>query len=1142
MLARFFVDRPVFATVLSVVIILVGLVALIGLPIAQYPEVAPPTVQIVATYPGANAKVVAETVASPIEQEINGVENMLYMSSRCTNDGTMTLDVTFRLGTNIDDAQVLVQNRVAIAEAKLPDEVKRQGVTTKKKSPSILMCVNLISAEKGYDQLYLSNYATIQIKDSLARLNGVGDVAFLGGRDYAMRVWLNPEQLAARNMTANDVLQALREQNIQVAAGRIGQPPVPNGQDFQLTINTLGRLLDAEQFDNIVVKQGSKGEIVRLSEVGRTELGAKNYDVSSFLDGEPSVTMAVFQLPGSNALSTAASIRTEMERLKSRFPKGLDYRIEYDTTVFVEESVHEVYKTLFEAFVLVFIVVLLFLQDWRATLMPMIDVPVSLIGTLAVMKLLGFSLNNLSMLGLVVAIGIVVDDAIVVVENIERWMSRGIPAREATIKAMEEITGPVISITLVLCAVFVPTAFIAGIPGQFFRQFALTIAAATVISAINAMTMAPARAVTLIKPHGAGHKREALPQIGMALLFGALANMFLKPMLMHAMFGVEISAHGGHGGHGGGGHEATPLQSWGLTAGIYFVAGLIGWFANGIVNALLLKLFDGFNKVFEFVTNLYGKTVAGALRISLIMLLIYCGLIGLTVRGFQVVPVGFIPQQDKGYLIVNMQLPDGASLERSEKLAAAVTKMVQETPGVGHTITLPGYSIVTSVNSSNAAGMFVILSPFEERMHDHSLSADNIVATLRGKLGAVQEASIATFGAPPIDGLGSTAGLKMQVQDRGDMGPEALQGMVGNLVQAANGQPTLTGAFSSFQANQPQLYVEIDREKAKALGVPLSDVFDTLKIYLGSAYASDFTRFGRNWQVNVQADSEFRVRPEDIGNLKVRNAKGEMVPMSTLISDRNVSGPGIIYRFNMYPSADFVASPAPGSSSGTAITVMEQLGARELPGNMSAEWTELAFEQIEAGKDLLTKLVFPLSVLFVFLVLAAQFESWSMPIAILLIVPMCLLAALTGLWLLKMDNNIFTQIGLVVLIAMAAKNAILIAEFAKQLQSTGMNRFEATVEACKARFRPILMTSFAFILGVVPLMTGKGAGFEMRRALGVAVFSGMLGVTIFGVFFTPVFYYVVMWYVERTTPKKPAAGASSETHGASTEASGHGHH
>lgn len=1124
MLARFFVDRPVFATVLSLVIIIVGLVALIGLPIAQYPEVVPPTIQVSTTYPGANAKVVADTVAAPIEQEVNGVENMLYMSSRSTNDGSMTLDVTFRLGTNIDDAQVLVQNRVAIAEAKLPDEVKRQGVTTKKKSPSILMCVNLISTPGGFDQLYLSNYATIQIKDSLARLPGVGDVTFLGARDYAMRVWLNPEKLAARNMTAIDVLNALREQNVQVAAGRVGQPPTSAGQDFQLTINTLGRLLTAEQFDAIVVKRGENGEIVRISDIGRTELGAKNYDVDSFLDGEPCVTMAVFQLPGSNALATAEAVRAEMERLKLRFPKGLDYRIVYDTTMFVEESVHEVYKTLFEAFALVFIVVLLFLQDWRATLMPMIDVPVSLIGTLAVMQALGFSLNNLSMLGLVVAIGIVVDDAIVVVENIERWMSRGIPPREATIKAMEEITGPVIAITLVLCSVFIPTAFIAGIPGQFFRQFALTIAAATVISAINAMTMAPARAVTLIKPHGAGHKREALPRIGVALLFAWLADWALKPLLT-SMLGLHAAGHGGHGEAAQA--ASSSLELWGLWAIVFLTGAVVGWFANGVVNFLLLKLFDGFNKVFEVVTNLYGKMVSGLLRISVAMLLIYVGLIGLTVRGFQVVPMGFIPAQDKGYLVINMQLPDGASLERSQQVAAEVTRLVREMPGVGHTITVPGYSIVTSVNSSNSAGMFVILSPFEERMHDPELRATRIVAALRSKLAHIQEASIAAFGAPPIDGLGSTAGLKMQVQDRADLGPEGLQGMLANLVSAANSQPSLTGSFSSFQANQPQLYVDVDREKAKALGIPLSDIFDTLKIYLGSAYANDFTRFGRNWQVNVQADAAFRMRTEDIGKLKVRTSAGEMVPLATLIAISNVSGPGIVYRFNMYPSADFVASPAPGSSSGIAIDLMEQIAARELPTSMATEWTELAYEQIEASKDVLTKMVFPLAVLFVFMVLAAQFESWSIPLSILLIVPMCLLAALAGLWLCNMDNNIFTQIGLVVLIALAAKNAILIVEFAKQLQASGHSLTEATIEACKSRFRPILMTSFAFILGVMPLMTGRGAGFEMRQALGVAVFSGMLGVTMFGVVFTPIFNYVVVRWFERST--KPSKASDSHT-------------
>lgn len=1128
MLARFFVDRPVFATVLSVVIIIIGLVALVGLPIAQYPEVVPPTIQISTTYPGANAKVVADTVAAPIEQEVNGVENMLYMSSRSSNDGTLSIDVTFRLGTDIDEAQVLVQNRVAIAEAKLPEEVKRQGVTTKKKSPSILMCVNLISTPGGFDQLYLSNYATIQIKDSLARLPGVGDVTFLGARDYAMRIWLKPEQLASRNMTAIDVLNALREQNVQVAAGRVGQPPAPAGVDFQLTINTLGRLLSAEQFDAIVVKRGANGEIVRLSDIGRTELGAKNYDVDSFLDGEPCVTMAVFQLPGSNALATAEAVRSTMERLKERFPKGLEYRIVYDTTMFVEESVHEVYKTLFEAFVLVFIVVLLFLQDWRATLMPMIDVPVSLIGTLAVMQALGFSLNNLSMLGLVVAIGIVVDDAIVVVENIERWMSKGLPPREAVIKAMDEITGPVIAITLVLCSVFIPTAFIAGIPGQFFRQFALTIAAATVISAINAMTMAPARAVTLIKPHGAGHKREALPKLGVALIFGMLADAYLKPLLL-PLFGIHA------GGHGAPVEAASSLQLWGIWAGVMLTGAVIGWFANGVVNYLLLRLFDAFNVVVDVFTNYYGKLVAHLLRLSVFMLLLYGALIGLTVRGFQVVPMGFIPAQDKGYLVINMQLPDGASLERSQQVAETVTKLVRETRGVAHTITVPGYSIVTSVNSSNSAGMFVILSPFEERMEHPDLRADGLVAQLRAKLSKIQEASIAVFGAPPIDGLGSTAGLKMQVQDRGELGPEGLQGMVSNLVSASNAQGSLAGAFSSFQANQPQLFVDVDREKAKSLGIPLSDVFETLQINLGSSYANDFTRFGRNWQVNLQADSEYRMRTEDIGKLKVRNASGDMVPLATLISISDVSGPGIVYRFNMYPSADLVASPGPGGSSGTAISLMEEIAKRELPPSMGTEWTELAFEQIEASKDVLTKMVFPLAVVFVFLVLAAQFESWSMPLAILLIVPMCLLAALAGLWITGMDNNIFTQIGLVVLIALAAKNAILIVEFAKQLQAEGMSLPDATVEACKARLRPILMTSFAFILGVVPLITGLGAGYEMRYALGLAVFSGMLGVTFFGVVFTPVFNFVVVRYFEGSKPLPAPAIAHSTPEAASAD-------
>ena len=1108
-MARFFVDRPVFATVLSLVIVLIGGVALMQLPIAQYPEVAPPTIQIIAAYPGANSQIVAETVASPIEQEINGVERMLYMASRCTNDGQMTLDVTFELGTNIDQAQVLVQNRVAIAEAKLPEEVRRQGIVTKKKSPSILLAVNLISSEARYDQLYLSNFATIEVKDSLMRIPGVGDVGMLGARDYAMRVWLDPEKLAVRNLTAIDVLQALREQNVQVAAGRIGQAPAADGQDFQFAINTKGRLLDASQFDDIVLKTDKGGQLVRLSDVARTELGARNYDVSSSLDGKPSITLAVFQLPGSNALKTAQAVRAEMKRLQStRFPTGVEYAIVYDTTIVVDESVHEVYKTLFEAFILVFIVVILFLQDWRATLMPMIDVPVSLIGTLAVMQWMGFSLNNLSMLGLVLAIGIVVDDAIVVVENIERWMAKGLPAREATIKAMGEITGPVIAITLVLSSVFLPTVFIAGIPGKFFQQFALTIAASTIISAINAMTMAPARAVTLIKPHVEGHDREALPRWGIALLIGYVSMRFLSG-IVEPMFGVANAALSDASVSG---EAVESKMNWirFLILGALFLSGyFVGWLVGPVLNWGLQRFFGVFNKFFDFATYCYGKIVSGVLRISFVMLILYVVLIGLAVRGFQVVPAGFLPSQDKGYLVVSAKLPDGASLQRTEAVAESINEVLLSVDGVAHTLSIPGYSILTSTNASNSVGMFVILDSFEHRSKRQDLYATALVETIQKKLSGIQEAQIVVFGAPPIDGLASTAGMKMQVQDRAGVGPAALQGAMENLVAAGRFEPRMVGAYSSYFANEPQLYVDINREKAKSAGVALNDVFQTLQIYLGSAYANDITRFGRNWQVSVQADSQFRANPADIGRLQVRNQGGEMVPLATLIDVRDVSGPGIVYRFNMYTSADFVANPAPGSGSGETIGLMERIAKRELPSSMSFEWTELAYQQILVGKDLLTKLVFPLAVIFVFMVLAAQYESWSLPMAILLIVPMCLFAAVAGLWLTNSESNIFTQIGLIVLIALAAKNAILIVEFAKQLQSEGKDRREAVVEACKVRLRPILMTSFAFILGVAPLMIGRGAGFEMRRSLGLAVFSGMVGVTFFGLIFTPVFYVII---------------------------------
>jgi multidrug efflux pump len=1146
MFSHIFIDRPILATVLSVVIVIVGAVALTQLPIAQYPEVAPPTITVTANYPGANAKVVADTVATPIEQEVNGVENMIYMSSRCTNDGQMILDVTFKLGTNLDMAQVLVQNRVKIAEAKLPEEVKRQGVTTKKKSPSILLCVNLISEKETdpktqeehfkYDQLYLSNYATIYVKDELARVTGVGDVSFLGPRDYSMRIWLDPQKLSARNMTAGDVIRAIREQNVQVAAGRLGQPPTPTGQNFQLTLNTLGRLESEEQFRAITVKTDADGSTTYLRDVvaddrprqkgvpGQkgVELGAKNYDVKSYLDGEPAITLAVFQLPGSNAVETAKAIRTKMEELKKDFPQGVDYRLVYDTTVFIDESVKSVFHTLFEAIVLVFIVVLVFLQNWRATLIPMVAVPVSLVGTFAVMALLGFSLNNLSLFGLVLAIGIVVDDAIVVVENVERHMAMGKSPRDAARAAMTEVTGPVIAIALVLCAVFVPTAFMAGISGQFYKQFALTIAASTVISAFNSLTLSPALCALLLKPHAHGEHgqshQEALPRLGIVLL-GGLVALFLLTSPVARLFGMASPGHGEEG-HG---EDVTKL--WAIRGGLFVAGALAGWLLATLVNAGLGAFFRGFNWAFDLTTNVYGALVTVFLRVSVIALLVYGGLIGLTYLGFRAVPTGFIPEQDKGYLVVNAQLPDGASLERSDEVVARMTELARQTQGVKHTISVPGYSILTGTNIPNVGGMFVILEPFEERAGHPELSANEVAKRLRKQFSEIQEAQAVVFGAPPIDGLGSTGGFKLQVLDRSGAGLEALQGAVANVSAKGNAQPGLVGLFSSFSANQPQLYVDVDRVKAKRQGVALNDLFETLQVYLGSVYVNDITLFNRNWQVNVQADARYRLRPEDVGKLKVRNAAGEMVPLNTMITVTDVAGPAIVNHYNSKPSAEISGNTAPGVSSGQAITMMEQISRQELPSGMGIEWTELTYQQIEAGKDLLTKLVFPLAVVFVFLVLAAQYESWSLPVAIILIVPMCLLAAITGIWLMRMDNNIFTQIGLVVLVGLASKNAILIVEFAKQLQDEGKPAFEATVEACKLRLRPILMTSFAFILGVVPLVLAKGAGAEMRVALGVAVFSGMLGVTIFGIFFTPVFYVVIRWFAGRKTavPRRSAA-------------------
>jgi multidrug efflux pump len=1145
MISHFFIDRPIFATVLSVVIVIVGVVAVTQLPVAQYPDVAPPTVQVTATYPGANARTTADNVATPIEQEVNGVERMLYMSSKCTNDGQMNLDVTFELGTNLDTAQVLVQNRVAVAQAKLPEEVKRIGVTTKKKSPSILMCVNLISDKRPdgsfyYDQLYLSNFATLSVKDDLARIKGVGDVAFLGPRDYSMRVWLDPDKLAARDLTASDVINAVREQNRQVAAGRLGQPPVPQGEaiQFQLPINAAGRLTTEEEFENIVLKTSANGGVVHFKDVVRDnvldsdgrvvekgiELGAKNYDVNSYLDGEPSATLAIFQLPGSNALDTASAIRAKMEELKGRFPEGVDYRVYYDTTVFVQESINSVIHTLIEAFVLVFLVVLVFLQNWRATIIPMVAVPVSLIGTFAVMKMLGFSLNNLSLFGLVLAIGIVVDDAIVVVENVERWLAEGLSPRDAARKAMEEVTGPVIAIALVLCAVFVPTAFMAGISGQFYKQFALTIAASTIISAFNSLTLSPALAALMLKPHGHGEhghvQQEALPRAGIAIIGGLAAYFFLLDPIGH-MFGIAVGGHGAPAVEPG--HEPSAATLWALRAGVFAVGAIVGWFAGILINRLLGAFFRGFNWVFDVAINVYGRLVAGLLRMSAIALLVYAGLMGLTLLGFRVVPVGFIPEQDKGYLVLNAQLPDGASLDRTDKVVREMSRIAREEEGVAHTIDLPGYSAVLGTNISNVGGMFVILDPFEERAGHEELGAPAIIARLREKFSKITAARVGVFGAPPVEGLGTTGGFKLQVQDRRSAGLRSLQGSVETLAEEGNRDPRLAGLFTSFSVTQPQLYVDVDEEKAKAQGIQLQDIDATLQSYLGSFYVNDFFFQNRNWQVNLQAAPSYRMKIEDIGNLEARNAKGERVPLRTLVNVRYDSGPAIVNHYNLYPSAEINGGTAPGVSSGQAIDIVDGVAATALPETMGFEWTELTYQQILASKDLLTKLAFPLAVVFVFLVLSAQYESWSLPLSIILIVPMCLLAAIAGVWLAKLNNDIFTQIGLVVLIGLAAKNAILIVEFAKQLQDQGKPRFEATVEACRLRLRPILMTSFAFILGVVPLVLATGAGAEMRQTLGIAVFSGMLGVTAFGIFFTPVFYSVV----RKWTQTKPASTSAS---------------
>jgi multidrug efflux pump len=1052
-ISNFFIKRPIFAAVISIIIFVIGALAYFRLPLSEYPEVVPPTVVVRTSYPGANPTVIADTVASPLEQQINGVEGMLYMFSQATADGVMTLTITFGLGTDLDKAQVQVQNRVSQALPRLPQEVQRLGVTTEKTSPDLLMVVHLESPDNRYDMLYLANLAILQVKDELGRLPGVGNVQVFGAGDFSMRVWLNPNKLAAHNLTATDVVQAIREQNVQVAAGVLGAPPTNTGSTaFQLLVNTQGRLTTEEEFGNIIVRAAKDGQITRIRDLGRVELGSSTYALRSLLDNKPAAALPISQRPGSNALETSQQVRDTMERLKKSFPEGVDYKIVYDPTVFVRESIQAVGHTFVEALILVVLVVLVFLQTWRASLIPLLALPVSLIGTFSIMLALGFSLNTLSLFGLVLAIGIVVDDAIVVVENVERNIALGHEPHEATRRAMEEVSGPIVAIALVLCAVFVPTAFIVGLSGQFYKQFALTIAISTVISAFNSLTLSPALAALLLKPHGAKKDR--------------------------------------------------------FTRAIDFV---LGWF------------FKLFNRFFGRASGGYGKLVTHTLRSSAIAVVVYAGLIGLTILGFSRVPTGFVPTQDKGYLVSFAQLPNGATLDRTEDVIRRMSDIALKHPGVQSAVAFPGLSINGFTNSPNSGIVFATLNPSEERKSPE-LSANAIAADLNKQYGSIQEAFIAIFPPPPVQGLGTVAGFKLYIEDRSGMGLESLYKETTSTLQKGNQTPGLAGVFSSFDINVPQIDSHVDREKAKTYGIPLGDVFDTMQVYLGSLYVNDFNRFGRTYQVNVQAESPYRLEPEDISHLKTRNLAGEMIPLGSVVTVKPIYGPDRVMHYNGFPAAEINGAAAPGYSTGQSEAAIANVLNNQLPNGMKYEWTELTYQKILAGNTMVY--IFPLSVFLVYLVLAAQYESWSLPLVIILIVPMTLFSAIAGVWLLNGDNNVFTQISLIVLVGLACKNAILIVEFAreKQLQE-GMNRVDAVLEACRLRLRPILMTSLAFTMGVIPLVLSSGAGSEMRRAIGVAVFFGMLGVTAFGLVLTPVFYVVVQRLVEGREIKKSTVNA-----------------
>jgi hydrophobe/amphiphile efflux-1 (HAE1) family protein len=1047
-----FIDRPILATVVSILITLVGGVAFFGLPIAQYPEIAPPTIVVSATYPGASSEVASDTVATPLEQEINGVEDMLYMVSQATSDGRVGITITFKLGTDLNKAQVLVQNRVAIAEARLPEEVRRLGVTTLKNSPDLMLVIHLYSPDKSRDQLYISNYATLQVRDRLARIDGVGEARLFGARDFSMRIWLDPYKVAARGLTAGEVIAALRNNNVQVSSGILNQQPMAQPGAFELNVTTLGRLIDPEQFANIVIKTDERGRATRVRDVARVELGALDYSLNGYLDRNPALPIGIFQRPGSNALATAQTVRNTMAEIGKDLPPGLAYDIVYDPTQYISQSITEVYHTIYIAVALVVLVVLMFLQTWRAAIIPIVAIPVSLIGCFAVMAMFGFSLNNLSLFGLVLAIGIVVDDAIVVVENVERYLDEGMGPREAAHKTMEEVGGALVAIALVLCMVFVPTAFIAGITGQFYRQFALTIAASTVISCIVSLTLSPALAALLLK----------------------------------------------------GRHGTQPIGG---------LARTLGW---------PFRIFaKGFNWSFGKLSDGYGGLTRRMVRLSFLVLVVYGGLIALTWHQFQRLPTGFIPDQDQGYLITVVQLPPGSSLARTDAVIRKASEIMLNEPGVAHTVGLAGLDGATFTIAPNAGAIFVPMAPFKERAA-LGLDAAKIRANLQMKLFGITEAMAFVVAPPPVRGIGTGGGFKLYVEDRGGRGLLELQKVAGELTGALNQTPGLTTVFSLFNNGTPQIYADIDRVKADMLGVPPARVFEALQVYLGSTYVNDFNLFGRTFRVTAQADAPYRLTPRDAANLRTRSTSGEMVPLGSVASFQDKTGPSRVPRYNLYPAAEVQGATLPGVSTGQALDMVEQIAREKLPQGFAFEWTELALQERLVGNT--SMLVFGLAVVFVFLLLAALYESWLLPLAVILIVPMCLLAAAVGISFRGMDNNILTQIGLIVLIGLAAKNAILIVEFAKQAEERGLSRFDAAVQAARTRLRPILMTSLAFIFGVLPLAIAEGAGAEMRRALGTTVFAGMLGVTVFGLLFTPVFYVVCQRFARRS---RHAPGATS---------------